>query len=237
MNQKIDLEEIKQKLFTILEPSGWGQVLKPFIFSGDFDNILTQLVKLSNEGKRFTPTLKQLFKAFIECPYNELKVVVLGQDPYKELEVADGLAFSCGNTKKAQPSLNFILEEINRTVYNGHPGSLDPDLTRWANQGILLLNTALTTEVGKVGQHYEIWKPFLAYLLDHLNCKQTGLVYIYMGKQAQEWSDSTSENNFKFMISHPASAAYKKLSRWDSDNVFVKTREIIDKQFNYSIHW
>jgi uracil DNA glycosylase len=80
MNQKIDLEDIKQKLFTILEPSGWGQVLKHFIFSGDFDNILSQLVKLSNEGKRFTPTLKQLFKAFIECPYDELKVVVLGQD-------------------------------------------------------------------------------------------------------------------------------------------------------------
>jgi hypothetical protein len=58
-----------------------------------------------------------------------------------------------------------------------------------------------------------------------------------MGKQAQEWADSTNENNFKFMISHPASAAYRKLSRWDSDNVFVKTKEIIDKQFNYSIHW
>jgi len=237
MNQKIDLEEIKQKLFIILEPSGWSQVLKPFIFSGDFDNILSQLVKLSNEDKRFTPPLKQVFRAFQECPYDELKVVVLGQDPYPRFGTADGIAFSCGNTKELQPSLSYMLEEINRTVYNGHPGSLDPDLTRWSNQGILLLNTALTTEVGKVGQHYDIWKPFLAYLLDHLNCKQSGLVYIYMGKQAQEWADSTSENNFKFMISHPASAAYKKEARWNSDNVFVKTKEVVDKQFNYLIHW
>jgi uracil DNA glycosylase len=80
MDQKIDLEEIKQKLFNILEPSGWGKILKPFIFSGDFDNILIELVRLSNEGKRFTPTLKQVFRAFEECPYDELKVVVMGQD-------------------------------------------------------------------------------------------------------------------------------------------------------------
>jgi uracil-DNA glycosylase len=80
MNQKIDLEEIKQKLFTILEASGWSAILKPFIFSGDFDNILIELVKLSNEGKRFTPPLKQVFRAFQECPYDELKVVVMGQD-------------------------------------------------------------------------------------------------------------------------------------------------------------
>lgn len=237
MKQKIDLEEIKQKLFNILEPSGWGIVLKPFIFSGDFDNILSQLVKLSNENKRFTPPLKQLFRAFVECPYDDLKVVVIGQDPYIGFGVADGIAFSCGNTKELQPSLKFMLEEVNRTVYNGHPGSLNPDLTRWSNQGVLMLNTALTTMVGRVGEHYDIWKPFTAYLFDHLNCKQSGLVYIYMGKQAQEWADMIDENNYKFMISHPASAAYAKKARWDSDNVFVKTKEILEKQFNYSIHW
>jgi uracil-DNA glycosylase len=80
MNEKIDLEEIKQKLFTKLEASGWAAILKPFIFSGDFDNILMELVRLSNEGKRFTPPLKQVFRAFEECPYDELKVVVMGQD-------------------------------------------------------------------------------------------------------------------------------------------------------------
>jgi uracil DNA glycosylase len=84
--------------------------------------------------------------------------------------------------------LSFILNEVNKTVYNGHPGSLDPDLTRWSNQGILLLNTALTTTVGKIGQHYVIWKPFMAYIFDHLTWNNSGLVYIYMGKQAQEWA-------------------------------------------------
>lgn len=136
-----------------------------------------------------------------------------------------------------QPSLEYMLNEINRTVYNGHPGSLDVDLARWSNQGILMLNTALTTTVGKIGQHYPIWKPFLAYLFDYLTWNETGLVYIYMGKQAQEWSDAVNDNNYKFFVSHPASAAYNKQERWDSENVFVKANEVVEKQFNAKITW
>jgi uracil DNA glycosylase len=76
----MDLEEIKQKMFTKLEPNGWDKVLKSFIFSSEFDDILTQLYTLSQDGKRFTPPLKQVFRAFEECPYNKLGVVIIGQD-------------------------------------------------------------------------------------------------------------------------------------------------------------
>lgn len=75
MKQKLNLEEIKEKLYKKLEPSGWGRVLKSFIFSGDFDNIITQLARLSLDGKRFTPTLKQMFRAFEECPLDRKSVV------------------------------------------------------------------------------------------------------------------------------------------------------------------
>jgi len=218
----MNLEEIKQKMFDKLEPSGWGRVLKSFIFSGDFDNILTKLYTLSQEDKRFTPPLKQVFRAFEECPYDKLQIVMVGQDPYPTFGVADGIAFSCGNTKQLQPSLRFILDEVNRTVYRGHPGSLEPDLTRWSNQGILLLNTALTVEVGKIGSHYDIWKQFTAYLLDWLNNYNPGLVYVYMGKKAEEWSMMTSDsNNVKYFVKHPASAAYNG-SKWDSNDMFIK---------------
>jgi uracil-DNA glycosylase len=218
----MNLEEIKQKMFDKLEPSGWGRVLKSFIFSSEFDDILTRLYTLSQEDKRFTPTLKQVFRAFEECPYDKLQVVMIGQDPYPQLGVADGISFSCSNTGQLQPSLRFILDEVNRTVYRGHPGSLDVDLKRWANQGVLMFNTALTVEVGKIGSHYDIWKPFTAYLLDWLNNYNPGLVYVYMGKKAEEWSSLTDDdNNTKFMVKHPASAAYNG-SKWDSDNVFIK---------------
>jgi uracil-DNA glycosylase len=218
----MNLEEIKQKMFEKLEPSGWGRVLKSFIFSSEFDDILTRLYELSQEDKRFTPTLKQVFRAFEECPYDNLQVVMIGQDPYPQLGVADGISFSCSNTDKLQPSLRYILDEINRSVYGGHPGSLDVDLKRWSNQGVLMLNTALTVEVGKIGSHYDIWKPFTAYLLDWLNTHNSGLVYLYMGKKAEEWSDLTDDNtNIKYFVKHPASAAYSG-GKWDSEGVFMK---------------
>jgi uracil-DNA glycosylase len=224
MQQKIDIEEIKQKLFDKLEISGWDKLFKSFIFSSEFDDILTKLWSLSQEDKRFTPPLKQVFRAFEECPYDKLQIVIIGQDPYPQLGVADGIAFSCSNTDKLQPSLKYIHDEVNRTLYAGNPISTDLDLKRWANQGVLMLNTALTVEVGKIGSHYDIWKPFTAYLLDGLNNYKSDLVYVYMGKKAEEWSDITSDNNIKFFLKHPASAAYNG-SKWDSNNVFMEIQK------------
>jgi uracil-DNA glycosylase len=232
----MDLEEIKQKMFTKLGPSGWDRIFKSFVFSSDFDDILTKLYTLSQEDKRFTPPLKQVFRAFEECPYDKLQVVIVGQDPYPQLGVADGISFSCGNTGKLQPSLKYILGEVNRTVYNGHPVSEDVDLTRWSNQGILMLNTALTVEVGKIGSHYDIWKPFTAYMLDYLNNHNKELIYVYMGKKAEEWSVLTGDNNYKFTVKHPASAAYNG-SKWDSNDIFNKISKLVEENNGQKITW
>jgi len=237
MKQNFDVEEIKQKMFEKLKPSGWDRVFKSFIFSFDFDEILTKLWNLSQQDKRFTPPLKQVFRAFEECPYQELKLVIVGQDPYPQLGVADGISFSCSNTNKLQPSLKFILQEVDRTVYSNHVISEDLDLKRWSNQGILMLNAALTTEVGKIGSHYDIWGPFTTYLFDWLNNYNKGLVYIYMGKKAEEWSESIDDDHtYKFFVKHPASAAYNG-SVWDSNNVFVEVNKIIQKNYNQEIIW
>lgn len=237
MKQKLDIEEIKQKMFDKLQPSGWGRVLKPFIFSSDFDKIISQLAVLAQDGKRFTPPLKSIFRAFEECPIDQLKVVIVGQDPYPQFGVADGISFSCSNTNELQPSLSYIFDEITRTFYNGHPECVDVNLTRWSNQGILMLNTALTTTVGKSGQHYHIWKPFTAFLFDYLTWNQNGLVYIYLGKEAREWSESVNDNNYKLFASHPASAAYLKSKTWNSQEIFYKTSEIVKKNYNIKLVW
>lgn len=236
MKTESEIDEIKQKLFNKLESNGWDKIFKSFIFSSEFTDILSKLYTLSTEGKRFTPPLKQVFRAFEECPYDQLKVVIIGQDPYPTLGVADGISFSCSNTNKLQPSLKFILQEVDRTVYGNHVISEDLDLKRWANQGILMLNTALTVEVGKIGSHYDIWKPFTAYLLDLLNNHNPGLVYVYMGKKAEEWSVLTGDNNYKFTVKHPASAVYNG-SKWDSDDIFNKISAIIKNENNYEITW
>jgi uracil-DNA glycosylase len=236
MKTETEIDEIKQKMFAKLEPSGWDKVFKSFIFSSEFTDILSKLYELSIADKRFTPTLKQLFRAFEECPYDDLKVVFIGQDPYPQLGVADGISFSCGNTNKVQPSLRYIFEEIERTVYQEFPSYQDPDLSRWSKQGILMLNTALTVEVGKIGSHYDIWKPFTAYLLDWLNNYNPGLVYVYMGKKAEEWSQLTNDNNHKFTVKHPASAAYNG-SKWDSNNIFNEVSKVVLENSGYEIIW
>lgn len=232
----MDIEQIKQKMFNKLEPNGWGKVFKSFIFSSEFEKILTKLWDLSNENSRFAPTLKQVFRAFEECPYDKLQVVIIGQDPYPQLGVADGISFSCSNTNKLQPSLKFILQEVDKTVYNNNVISEDLDLKRWSNQGILMLNTALTVEIGKIGSHYDIWKPFTAYLFDYLNNNNSGLIYVYMGKKAEEWSEVTNDNNYKFNVKHPASAAYNG-SKWDSNDIFNKISKLVKENNGNNIIW
>ena len=217
----MELQEIKQKLFNKFAINGWDKVFRSFVYSTDFDNILTKLWELSNDNKKFTPPLKQVFRAFEECPYDNLQVVIIGQDPYPQLGVADGISFSCSNTNKLQPSLKFILQEVDRTVYDNHVISEDLDLKRWSNQGVLMLNTALTTEVSIIGSHYDIWRPFTTYLLDWLNINKSELVYVYMGKKAEEWSSMTDDTNIKYFVKHPASAAYNG-SKWDSKDLFNK---------------
>jgi uracil-DNA glycosylase len=237
MSETLNIDEIKEKFYNKLQDSGWARVLRGFIFSTEFEKIIRFLHKESIEGKRFTPKLKDLFKAFELCPYNDLKVVIIGQDPYPGVNIADGIAFSCSYTREAQPSIRFMLDEVNATVYNGYNVSTDPDLSRWSKQGVLLLNVALTTTVSKIGQHYLIWQPFIAYVLDTLTWNNPGLVYIYMGKKASEWKDAVNDTNYKFEVSHPNSALYNNQSKWDSQGVFVKTKEILKANNNFEIEW
>jgi uracil-DNA glycosylase len=236
MKEKLNIEDIKQKIFDKLIPSGWGQKLKPFIFSGDFDNILMHLHRLSIQNKKFTPTIKDLFRAFEECPYDKLKVIMVGQEPYLNIGSSDGLAFSCSNNPRIETSLKFILDEVNKTVYGGHAVSIDPDLKRWSNQGILLLNTSLTSQICTSGQHYEIWKPFMAYLFDLLNHNKNELIYLYIGKKAQKWVDSI-DNGYKFLVTHPINPASINTRKWNSDDVFLKTQLLVKEHYNTDIIW
>lgn len=250
----VNIEEVKMKLYENLKPSGWGDKLKSFILSSDFDRIMNQLLADAKQGKRFTPVLKQVFRAFEECPLSQLKVVILGQDPYPQgpvvhregkdgmvrevsrFPVADGLAFSCSNTNSPQPSLKYIFKALEDTVYpDGY--TWDPDLKRWSEQGILLINTAMTTQLNHIGTHYALWQPFLAFLYDYLSTNHPGLVYVYFGRKAKEWADHVPEDSYRLYATHPASAAYQELEKWDCDDVFNKISDLVLKQFNQKIVW
>lgn len=236
---QVNHEEIAKKLSEMLKESGWHNVLKGFLVSEDFVTILRTLNQLVNDNQRFTPPLKQVFRAFQECPLEHLRVVVVGQDPYPQLGVADGIAFSCGNTRKPEASLRYIQRAINATVYDGKADvdQMDPDLSRWSNQGVLMLNTALTTEIGKIGKHYDIWQPFINYLIDMLNTRPEPLVWIFMGKKAQGYAELIYQEHHMLHCSHPASAAYQRLNAWDCNDVFNKTNELLKGMSQPTIVW
>lgn len=230
------LKEVQQKLYENLKESGWGDKLKMFIMSQDFYQILETLYQESQAGDKFTPVIKDLFKAFQECPYKDLKVVIIGQDPYPQAGVADGISFSCSYTGKPQPSLRYIFKEIERTVYPNEKYEADPDLKRWSNQGVLMLNTALTCKIGSIGSHIELWKPFITYLLDVLG-QHNQIAYVFLGTKAKEWNSHVPNLNYKFFTTHPASAAYKKDSIWDSGNLFNNINKVLRAEGNTEIKW
>lgn len=239
MTEQINLEEIKTKLIDKLQASGWASKLRGFIQTSDFDKILQKLYDDRQEGNRFTPPLRHVFSAFEKCPVRDLKIIMIGQDPYPYINVADGMAFSCSITGKPQPSLRFMFEEINRTIYDDMKRDHNPDLTRWAEQGVLLLNTALTCQIDKVGSHYSIWKDFIAYTIDMLNFTDSGLIFILLGAKAQELEALIGPNHYILKASHPASAAHNQTYIWDSKGVFSEANKIIERNNGkeYCITW
>ena len=220
------IEEYKQKIITILTLSGWADKLRTFLTSQDMDLLLNKLMTEAEEGRNFTPTLKDVFRGFTECPFDKLKVVIVGQDPYPQLGIADGISFSCSKTGKLQPSLRYLIGAVNQTVYNlPKETQQDVDLKRWANQGVLMLNTALTCQVDKIGSHYEIWKEFFFMVLDVISSQKRHVPVILLGKQAHTYSVYLTNPILK--VSHPASAAYAKQNVWDCGDCFNKVNTLL----------
>jgi len=226
MNMEKNLIILKQNLKKDIESSGWADVLFPYIDSKLYDDLTDSLISLVEEGKRFTPKFKDIFNAFKECKYDDLKVVIVGQDPYPQLGSADGLAFSCSKKGKAEKSLQYI----NKAIDTDHT-----DLRCWANQGVLLINTALTVEVNKIGSHFWNWKPFTEHLFSKINQDNKDIVFILMGKKAEAW-ERLIPNQKIFKCTHPASAAYRG-GIWDSNDVFNKTNIELNKQGKTLIDW
>tara|TARA_B110000914_G_scaffold222088_2_gene234970 strand:- start:120 stop:800 length:681 start_codon:yes stop_codon:yes gene_type:complete len=226
MQDKINL--IKETLKEDLEVSGWHKILSPFLDSKGFDNITDTLTRLVDQDRRFTPKLKDAFNAFKETKLSDVKVVIVGQDPYPQLGVDDGIAFSCSNTGKPQPSLRYIMKELGDT-------SVNIDLKRWCKQGVLLINTALTCEVNKIGSHYDIWKPFTEYIFESINKIDKDIIFVLMGRKAEAWQLIIPGQKI-LKCPHPAAAAYNG-GTWKADNIFERVNDELDKQGKTCIIW
>lgn len=153
------------------------------------------------------PNIKDVFKAFKLCPYNKCRVIFVSQDPYPQRGVAQGVLF--GNSSdtpenKLSPSLQIIKESVINFEISHNLITFDPSLENWAKQGILMINSALTTEVGKIGVHMMKWRPFMIAFLKQMSMINPGIIYVLFGSQAQILEPYINKNNYVLKIEHPA---------------------------------
>ena len=132
------------------------------------------------------PPPERVFYALAATSFDAVQVVIVGQDPYHGPGQADGMAFSVPDGVKAPPSLRNIFKEIQRDVYDDLPQAFSTDLTRWARQGVLLLNAALTVEARKAASHKNLgWHALTDQIIAQLSAEREHLVFLLWGSHAQ----------------------------------------------------
>lgn len=184
---------------------GWKNILKDE-FDKEYFKDLTQKVKqeYSNPNIRIFPPGGKIFAAFDSCPFKDTKVVIIGQDPYHGEGQANGLCFSVAPGVKMPPSLINIFTEVHNDT--GAPFPLNGDLTRWAKQGVLLLNSSLTVREKSPGSHSGIgWEEFTDQVVDKLNTEKDHLVFILWGSHAIKKGEKIDRNKHLVLTSpHPS---------------------------------
>ena len=163
----------------------WKEVLSDE-FNKEYFAKLTQFVKEEySSGTPIYPPARLIFNAFDHCPFDKVKVVILGQDPYHGAGQAHGLCFSVNKGIPFPPSLLNIFKEIESDL--GTPIPQDGDLTRWSDQGVLLLNATLTVRAAQAGSHQKRgWEEFTDAAIRELASRRSGIVFILWGSYAQK---------------------------------------------------
>jgi uracil-DNA glycosylase len=166
--------------------SSWGEKMKGEFEKQYFADLTTFIKKEYKEGTVY-PAPKNIFRAFDLCPFDKVKVVILGQDPYHGMGQANGLCFAVSEGTQLPPSLQNIFKEIASDC--GYPMSTkrDGDLTRWAEQGVLLLNATLTVRAHCAGSHQGMgWEEFTDAVIRALSEERANLVFMLWGNYAKQ---------------------------------------------------
>ncbi len=167
--------------------SSWKSALAEEFGKPYFESLVRFLHKEKSDGQKIYPPGSQIFRAFDLTPVSELKVVILGQDPYHGPGQAHGLSFSVSAGIPAPPSLKNIFKEIESDL--GVKMSGYPDLEKWARQGVLLLNAVLTVRAGAAASHSKIgWEEFTDAVIRYISDNCEGVVFLLWGNFARSKS-------------------------------------------------
>lgn len=181
----------------------WRNILKDE-FEKPYFKLLTQFIREEYSSQQIYPPAKLIFNAFDQCPFDQVKVVIIGQDPYHNPGQANGLCFSVNDGVQIPPSLFNIYKEIKDDLGKNIPKS--GNLERWSKQGVLLLNATLTVRAHQAGSHQgKGWEQFTDTVIDKLSNKRENLVFILWGSFAQRKGENIDANRHLILKSpHPS---------------------------------
>lgn len=218
-----------------MEPS-WKAVLKNEFTKPYFQQVVTFLKTEKAAGKTIYPPGPLIFNAFNQTPFSKLNVVIIGQDPYHGPGQAHGLSFSVPNGIKPPPSLVNIFKEIESDTGVAMPLQYG-NLTRWAEQGVLLLNAALTVRANEPFSHANFgWADFTNAVIQKISDEKTGIVFLLWGKFAQEKQILIDETrHFVLKAAHPS--PFSAHTGFFGCKHFSKTNELLVKQGVSPIDW
>lgn len=214
----------------------WSEKIKPFFEGGGLDPVYSFLRTQSQAGKQIAPASMHTYRAFIATPLEELKMVIVCQEPYSKFingsPIASGVALDCSITARTQPDLQNFYSGIEKELFDGLNLNYinDYDLSYLSSQGVLLLNVALTVEKDTPGSHLDIWKSFTEFLLKEV-ISSTGVPILYLGVQAGAFAVMTAKTNPSYVLSYPNS--FGKV--WETEGVFTKILRDINKSNGESI--
>lgn len=214
-----------------IDPS-WKEQLQPE-FDKPYFQQLTEFVRAEYSSQTIYPPAKLIFNAFDQCPFDQVKVVILGQDPYHGPGQAHGLCFSVNDGVEFPPSLRNIFKEIQSDT--GAPVPTSGNLTRWAQQGVLLLNATLTVRAHQAGSHQKRgWEQFTDSVIRLVSDRLEHVVFILWGNYAISKSEYIDQNKHLilksvhpsplsasrgFFCNHQFSTANKYLVEWGKEPV------------------
>lgn len=188
--------------------SSWKKVLTPLFEKPYFTQITNHLKTEKELNRSIYPKGNLIFNAFNQTPFHEVKVVIIGQDPYHQPGQAMGLSFSVPDDVKIPPSLLNIYKELNKDI--GMPIPTTGNLTKWATQGVLLLNSALTVRANEPASHSKIgWMDFTNDIIKIISAQQNNVVFLLWGNfahQKQLLIDATKHKILKAAHPSPLSA-------------------------------
>ena len=216
-------------------PQDWDLILKEEIHKTYFKD-LKSFLELEYQEKVVFPPKNEVFKALKLCSWDNLKIVIIGQDPYHGLGQANGLCFSVNDGVTFPPSLRNIFIELKSDLEIIIPTS--GNLEHWAKQGILLLNATLTVEQGKAGSHQKMgWETFTDKIIEIISNQKENIVFLLWGGFAHKKEKLIdTAKHFVLKTGHPSPLSANK-GHWFGNKHFSKTNEILKSIKQKEIEW